>query len=232
LLDLPAGRIFKATVNFRRGKIMSRLCLHLAVSLALGAALVPGGALAQSQNSQSVADAARRAREAKEKAAQSSQKPKVITNDDIRPSEAKPATDSASGSATPAPVPSADAAPARAPVAPMADSGSAPAEGVRPAQDSNSAAPSPNDSPEIAQAKRALAEAQQDLDFLKRELALDQDTFYSAPGHDRDSAGKAKLDAEQQQIDAKQALVSDLKARLAKLLSANSSSGQPQAPQL
>ncbi len=211
---------------------MSRLCLHLAVSLALGAALVPVRALAQSQNSQSVAEAARRAREAREKASQISQKSKVITDDDIKPSAAKPATDSASGSATPAPAPSPEAPPASAPAAPIADSGSAPAEGVTPAQGSNSTAPNPKDSPEIAQAKRALAEAEQELEFLKRELALDQDTFYSAPGHERDSAGKAKLDAEQQQIDAKQAQVDELKAHLAKLMPPGESSGQPQAPQL
>lgn len=210
---------------------MSRLCLRLSLSLTFAAVLTPVGALAQSQNSQSVADAARRAREAKEKAAQSAEKPKIITDDDIKPSNARPATDLTAASSAPAPASSAAASSASAPASAATDSGAAPSESVSAAQGSNPEQTNPSDSPELAQAKRALAQAQEELDFLKRELALDQDTFYASPGHDRDSAGKAKLDGEQQQIDAKQAQVNELKARLAKLLPPSSSSGQPQTPQ-
>ena len=205
---------------------MPRSTLRFSLALACAALLLPS--LAHSQNSQSVADAARRAREAREKAAQAPQKSKVITDDDIKPSNAKPATDSAAGASAPAPPADSNAAapPPAADVAPPSDAAAASA----PAPNSETQ-PNANDSSEVAEAKRAVAEAQKELDFLKRALGLDQDTFFSNPDHDRDAAGKAKLAGEQQQIDLKQADLDELKAKLAKLLAAGQSPEQPKNPQ-
>ncbi len=63
--------------------------------------------------------------------------------------------------------------------------------------------------------KQQLAEAQKVLDLLQRELALQQDAFYTNPDHDRDTSGKAKLDDLKQQVLGKQQSVDDLKAKLA-----------------
>ena len=207
---------------------MSRSILRLIVAVACAALLLPSLGYAQSQNSQSVADAARRAREAKEKAAQAPQKSKVITDDDIKPSNAKPATDSVASASAPAPTADSNAAAPPPPVdaAAPADTTAAGAPGAN-----SETQPNANDSSEVAEAKRAVAEAQKELDFLKRALGLDQDTFFSNPDHDRDAAGKAKLAGEQQQIDLKQADVDELKSKLTKLLAAGQSPEQPKTPQ-
>jgi hypothetical protein len=75
----------------------------------------------------------------------------------------------------------------------------------------------PGEDPEIAKAKEQVAEAAKRLDLLQRELALDQDSYYSKPDFASDKDGKAKLDAEQQQINDQRAEVDRLKAHLADL---------------
>ena len=52
--------------------------------------------------------------------------------------------------------------------------------------------------------KDAIAEAEKDADLLRREFALQQDTYLSNADHEHDLAGKAKLDGLQQQINDKQ----------------------------
>lgn len=73
--------------------------LRLAISVVLASALLPAASFAQSQDSQSVAEAARRAREQKKKL----EKPaRVITEDDVKPAtsaSSEPAV--APGSANP-----------------------------------------------------------------------------------------------------------------------------------
>ena len=65
--------------------------------------------------------------------------------------------------------------------------------------------------------KAAIADAEKDADLLNRELALQQDTYLSNADHAHDTAGKAKLDALQQQVNDKGQDIDRLKPRLAAL---------------
>jgi enamine deaminase RidA (YjgF/YER057c/UK114 family) len=187
---------------------MSRcILLRLALPIALAATLLPAASFAQSQDSESVADAARRAREQKKTPA----KPvKVLTDDDVKP--ATPAsTDTPAAPGTPA---------SAASTAVKSDNAAA---GVV----SGNASPAPDakdekDSKEVADLKAQIKQAKADLDLALRELSLDQDTFYSNTDYAHDTAGKAKLDDEKQQANTKQQEVDRLLARLMEL--------QPQQP--
>jgi hypothetical protein len=157
---------------------------------------------AQSQ-SPSIADAARRSREQAKNATKAS---KVITDDDLDKTKVKPGqqgltVDAPAKLETQPPTQDAVAAAATSP-APAADPATVAA---------------PTDDPEILKMKDAIAEAEKDADLLKRELALDQDTYLSNADHEHDLAGKAKLDALQQQLNDKQQDVDRLKTRLAAL---------------
>ncbi len=152
---------------------------------------------AQSTNDTSVADAARRAREKKKTSAKPTT---VITNDTL-----------------PAAPPAGDAAV------------SAPQAGTQPNSGATSAVqrqPDPIvETPEDADKKKAeiealkqeLAEKQSAADVAQREIALDNETFYSNPDHEHDRDGKAKLDSMQADLQLKQAEVARLKAKLALL---------------
>jgi hypothetical protein len=59
-----------------------------------------------------------------------------------------------------------------------------------------------------------LGSAEQQLKLLQQELELDRSTYYSKTNYSADTAGKAKLDAEQQQIDSLQAEIAKLKEEL------------------
>lgn len=208
-----------------------RTALRLALAVLIAAPAFPLLAFAQSQGapsqdsqSQSVADAARRAREQKKAAAK--QPAPVITDDTLKRSA--PAEQPANA---PAPAPSSEAAPAAAPVPaahPPADSSSAPDASAAPVP---AGQPAPaaeaekkaKDSAELTALKKQLAEAQKGLELLQRDLSLQQDTYISNPDHSHDIDGKAKLDAMLQQITGKQQAVDALKAQLAALQSAASS---------
>jgi uncharacterized coiled-coil protein SlyX len=177
--------------------------------------------LGQSQDSatQSVAEAARRAREQKKSAAK--QPAPVITNDTLKPA---PASDQANN--TPAPTPAAQ---------PDANSSSAPDHSATPAGQPAPASgdatdQKAKDSSEVAAMKQQLAEAQKALDLLQRNLALQQDTYISNPDHAHDIAGKAKLDEMLQQIAGSQQTVDALKAQLAALLASTSGGTTPPPP--
>ncbi|HZC65416.1 MAG TPA: hypothetical protein VE545_02505, partial [Candidatus Dormibacteraeota bacterium] len=71
------------------------------------------------------------------------------------------------------------------------------------------------DSDKIANLKGEVARAEEDLKLSQREASLAQDTLYSKPDYQRDTAGKAQLDALQQQINDHQEKVERLKTRLA-----------------
>jgi hypothetical protein len=187
---------------------MLRSHLRLAVAILSAAFLLPSLTFAQSQDAQSVAEAARRAKEEKKKA---SAKSKVVTEEDLDAIRAK------SRDQTPAP-----ASPASAVAAPPAAS----AQETAPNPSPNTGAPKKDD-PEVAKLKQQLAAEEQSLDLAKREAALARDTYYSNPDYARDTAGKAGLDALQQQITEKQQRVQDLKARLAALELAKPSSSAP-----
>lgn len=154
----------------------------------------------QDSRSQSVADAAKRAKEAKKNA---SAKSKVITDDDIDSRRGKPGED---GLSTPA-VQSGSGAPPNAPSAPEASDAS---KEKKPAD----ASAEKTEDPEVKRLKVELAQAQQDLDLAKRETALAQDSYYSKTDYARDTAGKAKVDALRQQVSDKEKSVQDIKDRL------------------
>jgi hypothetical protein len=183
--------------------MLYRRSLRVAMPLILACALFPVGAAqardTQAQQDQSVADAARRSREQKKNATKAS---KVVTDDDV-PAR-KPSTEGVNAVAPPA-SDSQPPSPAAASAAETAASG---------AKDTSEKA---GDDPEITSLKAQIAQAAKDLDLLQRELALDQDAYYTKPDYSNDTAGKAKLDAEQKQIADKQQEIEGLKTRLAAL---------------
>jgi hypothetical protein len=186
------------------------ISLRVTISAVLAAALLPVAAFAQSQDSQSVAEAARRAREQKKTAAKPA---RVVTDDDVKP--AAPAS-SESTPASGAQAPS--AADAANPPAVQALAGSSGAQGPK---DEKSAK-------EIADLKEEIKQALNDLDVLQRQLSLEQDTYLSNPDSARDTTGKAKVDGIKLQTGDKQQELDRLKARLAELLS--SQGGSPATP--
>jgi hypothetical protein len=72
--------------------------------------------------------------------------------------------------------------------------------------------------PEAAQIQIAIYQAEDELNLLQRQFALDQDDYYSVPVTER-LGGNPQLDAEQQQIEDLQGEIDRLKAALAVLLS-------------
>ncbi|MGB2620863.1 MAG: hypothetical protein WA857_10250 [Candidatus Acidiferrum sp.] len=71
------------------------------------------------------------------------------------------------------------------------------------------------DSPKGAAIQTKMDHAQNELNWLQRQLALDQDTYYSTPNYAQDTAAKAKLDAEQQQAEDLQSKIAQWKDELA-----------------
>jgi hypothetical protein len=177
------------------------IVLRLALPVVLAATALPATAMAQSQDSQSVAEAARRAR-AKKK---NTEKPtKVITDEtlDVKKGDVQSAT----------------AEQLRMPGLP--ETQAQPSAGAANTQGSKSL--SEDEKPRAALKERValkekIKDAQSDLDLLQREYQLDQDSFYSSPDYAKNTSGKAKLDAIKQQISDKQQELDELKARLAAL---------------
>jgi hypothetical protein len=166
------------------------LTLPLALSLS---ALLAIQVAAQDSPDTSVADAARRAQEQKKVAPKPA---KLITNDNLpAASKSDATTTSAPDSSTQ--LTTTDATPPPA----------APAAGA--AQPDNAPA-----NPEVAALKRQIADQQKQVDLLLRLNSLDQDAFLSNPDHAKDLQGKAKLDAQQEEIHAKVAALATLKAKL------------------
>jgi hypothetical protein len=183
-------------VKFMLRKPSSRLML----TFLLAAFTLPLAPLAQSQDTQtqSVADAARRAKEQKKNAA----KPvKIVTEDDLpaRPPDTSDATPAASQPTSTSQAPAASPSDAPGPPAASADKNAA----------------KTGDDPEYAKLKAQTDDAQKEIELLKRSLSLDQDTFLSNPDYVHDKAGKAKLEDEREQIAEKQQALDQLKAQLA-----------------
>lgn len=156
----------------------------------------------QSQ-SDSVAEAARKAREKKKAATKS---PKVISDDDLDRRTFQPGQDglnvgSAPKSETEPPSPEAVAA----------------AEATDAAAEKDAAKNAADEDAELARLKGQLTTSEKDVDLAQRALALDQDAYLSKPDYANDPAGKAKLDGEKQQISDMQQEVEKLKTRVAVL---------------
>jgi hypothetical protein len=162
--------------------------------------LCPGRAFAQAQSDNtSVADAARRAREQKKNAPKPA---RTLTNDDL------PAAPAAGQPAAPAQANAESEAAEAAKALPAADA-AAPAASAQKKKAEIDAA--------LKRAKAELAQAQGELDVLERKSALDSDSFYSQTDYSHDAGGKARLDADAQQVKDKKSQVDELKSKVAAL---------------
>lgn len=177
--------------------------LRFALLALLAATLLPAAAFSQPQDSQSVADAARRAREKKKTQAKPA---KVITDEtlDVKKGDVQSAV-------------------AEVPKMPGASEPNAQSPNKAPGANPAGSSTEPKGSEEeklkkeVAALKEQIKQAQSDLDLLQREYRLDQDTFYSDTNYASDAAGKQKLDDEKQQISDKREEIERLKAKLADL---------------
>lgn len=190
------------------------MLIRFAIVTVVAAVFLPIG-FCQSQDSQSVAEAARKAREKKKDA---SKPAKVITDDtlDVKKGDVQSAVAEEPKIAG-AENSNAQATPGRANAAPV-----------------NAAAKDENKErlkKELTDLKEQIKQSLMDLDLLQRENRLDQDAYYSQPNYGSDTAGKQKLDDEKQQIGDKQGEVARLKAKLADLQrelgESSSASSQP-----
>jgi enamine deaminase RidA (YjgF/YER057c/UK114 family) len=191
---------------------MSRFIVsRLALAAVLAVTLLSTAVFAQSQDTQSVADAARRARDQKKPPAKPA---KVITDEDIKPAaQTNPATPASQDAAAAAAAPASSASSTAA-------AASAPAAGSSPAPD----AKDQKESKEVTELKAQIKQALDDLNLVLREQSLENDKFYSNTDYAHDTAGKAKLDELLQQATDKQQVLDRLKAHLAQLLPPQDSS--------
>ena len=182
----------------------STLCRSAFAAL-LAFALLPTRAWPQSQDSQSVAEAARRARDKKKDAAKAA---KVITDEtlDVKKGDVQSAT----------------AEEAKVAGAPQTNANSANPSAWP--NNNSTASGAAADAKKGEKLKKELAALQEqlkialtDLDLLRRENRLDQDAYYSKPNYGADTAGKQKLDDETQRIADKQQEVENLKTKVADL---------------
>lgn len=191
------------------------------VSMILLAACLVGmpGAWAQGGQEQSVAEAARKAREQKKTAAKPST---VITNDTLKP--ATPATVQNAVAATES-MPGTNATASTDATA----AASAPAETAVEPANKTSEAEAAKKKAEIEALKLQVADKAKEVDLQQRELALANESYYSRPDFSKDPDGKVKLDAMQSDLTQKKDELAQLKARLKAL--APDADQKPAAPQ-
>lgn len=171
------------------------------------------GLAAQSQSNQkeSLGEAARKARQQKKPAA----KPvKVLTDDDLarrkatgpeQPTQAAAAPAQGEAAATETPGQTTESAPPEGPAPAAEEAGSEPEQRARAVED------------DLKSAKQQLAEAEKELNLIQREFDLRRDQYYSNPEFKSDRQGKAQLDSLQQQITVRQQEVERLKGKIASL---------------
>lgn len=152
------------------------------------------------QDAPSVAEAARRARAKK----QATTKPAPVITDDTF--HLKPETPD---SAVETYIPPAAGTPENA----------APATSTAP---ESAAKKQPSESEEEKKAKlealrKEIAQKQDSVALLQREITLEQSSFYRNPDYVHDTAGKAKLDSMHADLQQQQADLADLKARFAEM---------------
>lgn len=186
----------------------------VATLLAVGVSL-PIAARAQSQDTQaqqsaspdaSVADAARRSREKKKNPPNPGKSTKVITDDDLDRRNFQPGQEGLNVGSAPKLE--------TQPPSPQAVAAAEAADSATEQQDAKDAAEQDR---QIAKLKLQIADTDKDLDLAKRQLALDQDSYYSNPDYSHDIAGKTKLEDEKQQMDSKQQEIEGLKSKLVAL---------------
>jgi len=191
-----------------------RISIRLTLAILLAPVFCVASARSQTQNppAPSVADAAKQAREQKQNAASAA---KVITDDDLDPKNVKPGEEGLT-----APTPQLETQPPSAAAVAAVEAADARSE-KSPADDPLKK----TDPAKVAKLKGELAQAEEDLKLSQRESQLEQDTVYSKPDYQHDTAGKDKLAELQQVISDKQALVDDLKKRLTELQDALNQQG-------
>jgi len=172
------------------------------VSVILLAAFLAGMPVARAQNPQqeSVAEAARRAREQKKNAPKPAT---VVTNDTLEPAGPAQAGASATGGTSGASM-AVSTTPGNQQAA---DSSAAPSE-------RDASANEATNKDEFSALKQEIADKQKEVDLAQRELALANDDFYSRPDYSSDTDGKAKLDAMKSGLTQKQDELAQLKAKL------------------
>jgi len=195
-----SGRRFAAFL--RKLVVVLPAALFAAVTLRPAAAATwqSPDQLSSGSQSQSIAEAARKSRESAKNATKPS---KVITDDDLDKGNIKPGAQGLTVDAPP-----------KLETQPPSPDAVADAAATSPAPDPATVAAA-SDDPEVARLKESIASAEKDAELARRDLALQQDTFFSNPDHDHDTAGKAKLDVLQRQINDKQQEIDRLKTRLA-----------------
>jgi hypothetical protein len=190
---------------------------RVCVSAILLAACLVGmpSAWAQSDQEQSVAEAARKAREQKKTAAKPTT---VITNDTLKP-------------ATPATVQQATAVTESVPGTEATATSGATTDATTAAQPAKG--PSEKEIAEkkakIEALKQEVADKAKEVDLQQRTLALENESYYSRPDFSKDPDGKAKLDAMQSDLAQKKDELARLKAKLKEL--APDADQKPAVPQ-
>lgn len=176
---------------------------------------------AQTQDDQSVAEAARKAREKKKNPPKDS---RVITDDtlSLRPASYDTGASPPAGTVINT-TPVMPGQPASAPGDNAAkNSGESVAPASTPAAETGAPATDSQkeekQKAEIARLKETLKQLQSELDLLKRKLALDSENYYSQPDYAHNPDGKAKLDELQRQIGDKKLSVDDFKQQLEQLM--------------
>ena len=174
--------------------------IQFAIVVVVAAMFLPAG-FAQSQDSESVAEAARKAREKKKDAAKPA---RVITDEtlDVKKGDVQSAV-----AEEPKIAGAPDSKPQAGPGTPNPNPANAAAKDEKREKLKK----------ELTELKEHVKQSLMDLDLLQRENRLDQDAYYSQSNYGSDTAGKQKLEDEKQQISSKQEEVARLKAKLADL---------------
>jgi len=191
--------------------------MHRKILARLFSLMILGGSLLplnlRAQDTPSVAEAARRAREQKKNA---SKPAPVVTDDTLHPS----ARTEAPEGAAPAPPSTAESTPG------TEEAAAAPAKKDQPSADNEE-----KKKAEIESLKQQITEQRAAVRLAQRELALQQDTFYSNPDYVHDKAGKDQIDSMKSDLQQKQTVLTDLQSKLAALGESEESkpaSNQPQ----
>jgi hypothetical protein len=197
-----------ALQGYVREALMSPRIIFRLFSLLLAVFAFSSIRVVAQDDAASVADAARRSRQQKQDAA----KPAHVIDNDVIPS----APASASSSA-----PAASASNSATPAQPAADAAAKKTDGDSANDESKKK--------EIDALKQEIADKKASLNLVQRQLSLDQDTYLSNPDHERDKAGKEKLDSMQLDISQAQSELDVLLAKLA-ALAPPSDSANPNSP--
>jgi colicin import membrane protein len=172
---------------------IARWAFTVSLATSLAVPLCAGRALAQDQQDNSVAAAARRAQEAKKDQPKAA---KVYDNDSIPTTGAVNVVgqEQAAGGAT---------------------TENSTAQTVQETKPAPTAAEMAGLNSDVAAAKQHLDDLKADLDVAQRKFTLDQQTYLSNPNHDMDKAGAAALDDEKADVAAKADAVAEAEKALA-----------------